>query len=365
MSQHFSKLFSSYQLGRLTLSNRIVMAPMTRSRAIGNTPNDLMAEYYGARAGAGLIITEGTSPSPNGLGYARIPGIYSPEQVAGWKKVTDAVHKNGGHIFVQMMHTGRMTHPLNLPANARVYGPSAIAAANTPMWTDQEGMQALPVPEAIATTDIPAVIGEFVHAAKSAIAASFDGVELHAANGYLLEQFLNAASNQRTDQYGGSVENRNRFVLEVTAAVADAIGKDKTGIRLSPFGANGEMVSDETTEEQYNALAEGLQKTGIVYIHIVDHSALGAPAVPDSVKKAISTSYTGTIIISGGYDAATAEADLEAGKGELVAFGRPFISNPDLVERLKAGAELETPDQTTFYTPGEKGYTDYKTLEVV
>ncbi|RZM12810.1 MAG: alkene reductase, partial [Pedobacter sp.] len=190
MSQHLSKLFSSYKLGGIELKNRIVMAPMTRSRAIGNIPNDLMAAYYGARASAGLLITEGTAPSPDGLGYARIPGIYSEAQVAGWKKVTDAVHTNGGRIFVQMMHTGRITHPLNLPAGGKVMGVSPIAAINTPMWTDQEGMQALPVPAEIDTKAIPAVMEEFVHGAKSAIAAGFDGVELHGANGYLLEQFL-------------------------------------------------------------------------------------------------------------------------------------------------------------------------------
>ncbi len=365
MSQHFSKLFSPYQLGNITLSNRIVMAPMTRSRATGNIPNDLMAEYFGARADAGLIITEGTSPSPNGLGYARIPGIFNEAQVAGWKKVTDAVHARGGHIFVQMMHTGRVSHPLNLPEGAEVVAPSPVAATNTQMYTDQEGMVSLPVPKEIATKDIPALINEFVHAAKSAVAAGFDGVELHGANGYLLEQFLNSATNQRSDQYGGSIENRNRFVLEVAAAVANAIGKERTAIRLSPFGVANEIVPDETTEEQYIALAEGLQKIGIVYIHVVDHAALGAPPVPDSVKEAIGKNYTDTIIISGGYDAERAEADLEAGKGELVAFGRPFISNPDLVERFKTGAELQAADHTTFYTPGEKGYTDYPVLAVV
>jgi len=362
MSQRFSKLFSPYQLGNITLSNRIVMAPMTRSRATGNIPNDLMAEYFGARAAAGLIITEGTSPSPNGLGYARIPGIFSEAQVAGWKKVTDAVHARDGHIFVQMMHTGRISHPLNLPEGAEVVAPSPIAAANTQMYTDQEGLVALPVPREIATKEIPTLINEFVHAAKSAIAAGFDGVELHAANGYLLEQFLNAATNQRTDEYGGSFENRNRLVLEVAAAVADAIGKERTAIRLSPFGVANEIVPDETTVEQYTALAEGLQKIGVVYIHVVDHAALGAPQVPDSVKEAIGKNYTGTIIISGGYDAEKAEADLEAEKGDLVAFGRPFISNPDLVERFKTGAELQAPDPATFYSPGEKGYTDYPVL---
>jgi len=365
MSQHFSKLFSPYQLGAISLSNRIVMAPMTRSRATGNIPNELMAEYYAARATAGLIITEGTSPSPNGLGYARIPGIFSEAQVAGWKKVTDAVHARGGHIFVQMMHTGRISHPLNLPEGAEVVGASHIAAANTEMYTDQAGLVALPTPKELAPEQIPAVIAEFVHAATSAMAAGFDGVELHGANGYLLEQFLNPASNQRSDAYGGSFDNRNRFVLEVAAAVAAAIGKEKTAIRLSPFGVAGEMIQDDATEEQYTALAKGLEEIGIVYVHVVDHAALGAPAVPQSVKDAIRNNYRGTIIISGGYDAEKAEADLEAGRGELVAFGRPFISNPDLVERFKTGAALETPDHTTFYTPGEKGYTDYKILEKV
>lgn len=358
MTQASKKLFSSYQLGNINLSNRIVMAPMTRSRAIGNIPNELMAEYYGSRAAAGLIITEGTSPSPNGLGYARIPGIYSPEQIAGWKKVTDAVHASGGHIFVQLMHTGRIAHPANLPAGAKVVGASAIAAANTPMWTDQEGMQALPTPEEISIVDIPAVIGEFVHGAKSAIEAGFDGVELHAANGYLLEQFLNPASNQRKDDYGGSIENRNRLVLEVAEAVAAAIGKDKTAIRLSPFGANGEMASDEHTHGQYADLAAALGDIGILYIHVVDHSALGAPPVPGVTKDEIRKRFGGTIILSGGYTADAAEADLQAGKGELVAFGRPFLANPDLVEKLKSGATPAQPEPSTFYTVGAKGYTE-------
>ncbi|QBO58812.1 alkene reductase [Chryseobacterium salivictor] len=352
-------LFSPYQLGSITLKNRIVMAPMTRSRATGNIPNDLMAQYYGSRASAGLIITEGTAPSPNGLGYARIPGIYSDGQIAGWKKVTDAVHQAGGKIFVQLMHTGRISHPLNMPEGAEVIGASPIAAVNTQMYTDQEAMQSLPVPREVATAEIPTIIAEFVHAAKSAVAAGFDGVELHAANGYLLEQFLNTASNQRTDAYGGSIENRNRLVLEAAEAVAAAIGKDKTGIRLSPFGAFGEMLPDETTGEQYAQLAAGLKAIGILYIHVVDHSSMGTPTVPQSVKDAIRKEFGGTIILSGGYDADRAEADLKAGKGDLVAFARPFIANPDLVKKFAAGAALAAPDPDTFYTPGEKGYTDY------
>lgn len=355
----FETLFSPYQLGSLSLKNRIVMAPMTRSRAIGNIPNDMMVDYYGSRASAGLIITEGTAPSPDGLGYARIPGMYSEQQIEGWKKVTDAVHRAGGKIFIQLMHTGRISHPLNMPEGAQIIGASPIAAANTQMYTDQEGMKALPVPKQVAAEEIPEVIAEFVHAAKSALAAGFDGVELHGANGYLLEQFLNTASNQRTDAYGGSIENRNRLVLEVTAAVADAIGKERTGIRLSPFGAFGEMLSDETTEEQYAQLAAGLKSIGIVYIHMVDHSSMGTPAVPQSVKDSIRKEFGSTIILSGGYDPERAEADLKAGKGELVAFARPFIANPDLVQKFAAGTALIAPDPDTFYTPGEKGYTDY------
>lgn len=355
-------LFSPYELGNITLQNRIVMAPMTRSRAIGNIPNDLMVDYYGSRASAGLIISEGVAPSPDGLGYARIPGIFSDEQIAAWKKVTDAVHSEGGRIFAQLMHTGRIGHPLNLPAGAEVIGASPIAAANTQMYTDQEGMQPHPVPREVPTNDIPSIIKEFVHAAKSAIEAGFDGIELHGANGYLLEQFLNPASNQRTDQYGGSIENRNRLTLEVTAAVADAIGKERTGIRLSPFGYANEMLPDETTEGQYAKLAAGLKALDIVYIHLVDHSALGAPTVPQSVKDTVRNEFGGTIILSGGYGADRAEEDLKAGKGELIAFGRPFIANPDLVERLASGEELALADQNTFYTPGENGYTDYPVL---
>jgi N-ethylmaleimide reductase len=334
---------------------------MTRSRATGNVPNDLVVKYYADRADAGLIITEGASPSPNGLGYARIPGMYSEAQIAAWKKVTDAVHAKGGKIFIQLMHTGRITHPLNLPSGAEVIAPSAIAAANTQMYTDAEGMQPLPVPRALRTDELPDVIHEYVHSAKAAIAAGFDGVELHAANGYLLDQFLNPASNQREDAYGGNPDNRNRFVLEVAAAVATAIGAERTGIRLSPFGAFNDMTSDEQTGAQYEALASGLGKLKLSYIHIVDHSSMGTPAVPQAVKDAIRKAFGGTIILSGGYDAGRAEIDLKSDKGELVAFGRPFIANPDLVKRLAEGTELSAPDANTFYTPGEAGYTDYPT----
>lgn len=362
MTQSYPLLFSAYNLGGNKLRNRIVMAPMTRSRATNNIPNESMVKYYSDRTNAGLIITEGTAPSPDGLGYPRIPGLFNKQQVQAWKKVTDAVHANGGKIFVQLMHTGRIAHPLNLPDEGIIRGVSAVAAVNTQMYTDQQGMQPLPVPKEISTEEITGLIAEFVQSAKYAIEAGFDGVELHGANGYLLDQFLNTASNHRLDEYGGTPEKRNRFVLEVTAAVANAIGKGKTGIRLSPFGAFNDMVTDEYTEQQYIQLATGLKETGIAYIHVVDHSSMGAPDVPKSVKDAVREAFGGTIILSGGYDAGLAEAALETGKGELVAFGRPLLANPDFVKRIETGAEFNQPDFATFYTSGEKGYNDYPVL---
>lgn len=354
-------LFSKTTLGKLPLQNHLVMSPLTRSRAIGNVPNDLMAEYYAQRAGMGLIVTEGTSPSPNGLGYARIPGIFSSEQVAGWKKVTDAVHAKGSKIFVQLMHTGRIGHQLNLPKNARVIAPSTIKAAGQ-MYTDAEGMKDHPVPEAMSEADIMATTAEFVNAATNAVKAGFDGVELHAANGYLLEQFIRKNSNTRTDQYGGHIENRARFVLDVAEAVIAAIGADKVGMRLSPFGAAGDMHPYPEMEADYGWLAGKLSALGLVYLHLVDHSAMGAPAVPDSMRATFRKAFKQTLIFAGGYDFKKAEADLAAGKADLIAFGRPALANPDLVERFKAGAALNPPDMATFYTPGPKGYTDYPAL---
>jgi N-ethylmaleimide reductase len=356
-----SMLFSKATLGSLSLQNHMVMAPLTRSRATGNIPNDLMAEYYAQRASAGLIITEGTSPSPNGLGYARIPGIFSAEQVAGWKKVTDAVHARGARIFVQLMHTGRIGHGLNLPAGAKVIGPSAVAAAGE-MYTDAEGMKPHPTPVAMTENDIKAAIAEFVQAARNAVAAGFDGIELHGANGYLLEQFIRPNSNRRTDRYGGSIENRARFVLDVAEATTAAIGKDKVGIRLSPFGVFNDMPLYPEMEADYTYLAQKLDAAGLAYIHLVDHSSQGAPIVPDSMKATFRASFKRTLILSGGYDAARAESDLGAAKGGLIAFGKPFLANPDLVARWKQNAALNAPDMSTFYTPGPKGYTDYPAL---
>ena len=356
-----SLLLSKTTLGPLSLQNRLVMCPLTRSRATGNVPNDLMVQYYAQRASAGLIISEGTTPSPNGLGYPRIPGIFSAEQVAGWKKITDAVHAGGAKMFIQFMHTGRIGHPLNLPAGAKVVAPSAVAAKGE-MFTDAEGLKPHPIPHAMTAADIKSTIAEFVQAAKNAMAAGFDGVELHGANGYLLEQFIRPNSNTRTDNYGGSIENRARFALEVVAATIAAIGKDKVGIRLSPFGVFNDMPLYPEMEADYTYLAQKLNAAGLLYIHLVDHSSMGAPKVPDSMKATFRSVFKGALILSGGYDAARAESDLAAGKCDLIAVGKPFLANPRSEEHTKEHATVNAPDMSTFYTPGANGYTDYPAL---
>lgn len=357
MSQ--SLLFSPAQLGALTLKNRVVMAPMTRSRATSNhVPTPLMAEYYGQRASAGLIISEGIAPSPNGAGYARIPGLWSQEQVDAWKPVTAALHARGGRILAQLMHTGRVGHALNLSDGGQVIAPSAIAAEGQ-MYTDAQGMQPHPVPHALTGDELARTRQEFVTASKNAIAAGFDGVELHSANGYLLEQFLSPHSNMRQDAYGGAIENRIRFVVEVSRAVAEAIGPEKLGIRISPYGVNAGMKAYPEIDATYRALVPELAKAGLVYLHLVDHSAMGAPPVPQALKDELRKLWPRTFIASGGFDAEKAEAALREKRGDLVAFGRPFISNPDLVIRLQRGLPLAAPDFKSFYTPGPQGYTDY------
>jgi len=353
------KLLTTYNLGSAELENRIVMSPMTRCRAIGNVPNELMAVYYKQRSGAGLIITEGTSPSPNGLGYARIPGIFSKQQVEGWKKTTSAVHNGGGKIFVQLMHTGRISNSLNMPEGAQILAPSAVKAAGQ-MWTDSKKLQDFPVPKAMTTEDMLHTKTEFVAAAKNALDAGFDGVELHGANGYLLEQFLSPVSNIRKDNYGGTIENRCRFVIEIVTAVAEAIGKGKTGIRLSPYGVASDMQYYPEIDATYAYLAEQLHIIGIAYIHIVDHSSMGAPAVSLELKKLMRKIFKKSIILSGGYDKEKAETDIQSGLGDLVAFGHPFINNPDLVDRFKKNWSLSQDlKMDLFDTADEKGYTDY------
>lgn len=358
------ELFDETEVGGTHLANRIVMAPMTRCRAIGNIPNDLMATYYGQRAAAGLIITEGTSPSPNGLGYARIPGIFTKQQVEGWKKITSAVHGKNGKIFVQLMHCGRISHPLNMADDAVILAPSAVKPAGQ-MWTDAKQLQDFPVPKEMTADEIASAKIEYITAARNAIEAGFDGVELHGANGYLLEQFLSPVSNLRNDQYGGSIENRCRFVIEVADGVADAIGKEKTGIRLSPYGVASDMPHYPEIDDTYDYLSKQLNTLGIAYIHLVDHSAMGAPAVPVSMKQLIRNNFTNTIIHCGGFDKQSAEAFLESGSADLIAFGRPFINNPDLTERMTNNWPLSKDlHMDMFYTADEKGYTDYPIYKI-
>lgn len=354
-------LFDSLGQGSRNLKNKIVMAPMTRSRAIGGVPNEIMAKYYAQRASAGLIITEATSSSPNGMGYPRIPGIYSDEQVEGWKLVTNAVHDQGGTIFLQVFHTGRVSHPLNMPEGARVLAPSAITSPDD-MWTDQEQMQPQPVPEAMSSDDIKTAIEEYRIAAKNAIAAGFDGFEVHAANGYLINQFINKQSNHREDEYGGNIENRSRFLLEIVDAVVSEIGADRTGVRISPYGVFNTMDQYEGLMEDYEYIVEQLSAKGITYLHHVRAKFMGAPDVPSDVDARIKAKFKGTFIINGGYEKDSAVAALESGEADLVAIGKPFIANPDLVERYKTDAPIAEFNADLFYSPGEQGYTDYPSL---
>ncbi len=357
-----STLFSSFKLGNETHQNRLVMAPMTRCRATADhVPTPMMAEYYGARAAAGLLITEGVGPDANGCGYARIPGLWSEAQVEAWKPVTAAVHAAGGRIAAQLMHTGRVSHPLNQPSGARVLAPS-VTQLSGQMYTDSAGMQDYPVAEAMTEAEVEDAIQGFVTAAKNAITAGFDLVELHGANGYLIDQFLTPAINQRADAWGGDITGRGRFAVEVARRVSAAIGADRVGIRLSPWGAASGITPWEGLEDDFVWLAAQLGALGIAYVHVVDHSAMGAPPVPLSTKTRIRDAFGGTVILAGGYDRDRAEADLQAGLGQLVAFGRPFLANSDLVARLRDAAPLNPPDFSTFYSPGEKGYLDYPTL---
>lgn len=356
-------LFEAFSLRATPLSNRTVMSPLTRSRASdSNTANSLMATYYAQRASAGLIITEGTSPSPNGLGYARIPGLFNDAQVQGWKLVTDAVHAKGGKIVVQLMHTGRVSHQANLPAGAEVLGPSPETCPGE-MWTDTQGSQPHTPPRAMTEADIQNVIGEYATAARLAIQAGFDGIELHAANGYLLEQFLNANVNRRVDDYGATAEGRNRLVLEVARAAANEIGAERVGIRLSPHGVVNSTGTFEGVDDQYLALVQQLSALGLMYLHVLDHSAMGAPPVPAQLKADLRAAFDGPFVLAGGMDKTGAQLALSEDRADLIAFGRPFIANPDLVERIRRDAPLNAPDPATFYTPGAKGYTDYPALD--
>ncbi len=347
-----SLLFTPTTLGDIKLANRVVMAPMTRSRSPGNVPGTLVAEYYAQRASAGLIVTEGTSPSANGVGYAWIPGLYSPAQVEGWRAVAQAVHAKGGRIVGQIMHTGRIGHPDNMDG-AEVVGPSAITAKGE-MFTPG-GMKPLPVPRALTEAEIEALIADFAQAARNAVEAGLDGVEVHAANGYLPNQFLAPNANQRTDHWGGSIENRARFVLAVLDATIAAIGPGRVGIRVSP-GNPFNDIADPDLEATYTYLFKEFGKRDFAFLHLFGTQ-------PGFDVPALAAKLSGKkLILNGGYDRARAEADLAAGRGEAIAFGVPFIANPDLPERLRRNSELAKPDTATFYGGDAKGYTDYAPL---
>lgn len=352
-------LLEPFKLGHVALANRIVMAPMTRSRAINNIPNDLMTSYYRQRASAGLIVTEGTSPSPNGLGYCRIPGIFNKEQIKGWKKVTKAVHSANGKIFLQIMHTGRISHSANMPPNSIIIAPSAVRPAGT-MWTDTEGLQKYPVPISMSTEEIARTVEEYAKGAVNAIQSNFDGIELHCGNGYLPEQFLSPVSNIRCDRYGGSIINRSRFLLETVHGIIEVVGKQSIGVRLSPYGTASDMPLYPEIDATYAYLAGELDRLKVLYIHLVDPNGMGAPAVSAELINTIRERFHGTLILNGGYTKDRANAEVLSSHADLISFGRPFINNPDLVRRFEYGWPVSQQiDNNTLYTSGEKGYTDY------
>jgi N-ethylmaleimide reductase len=353
-------LFESIKLGGLTLKNRLLMNPMTRSRSDGaGLANAMMVEYYDQRATAGLIVTEGIAPSANGKGYARIPGLWNQAQADSWKPVTAAVHAKGGHIFAQLMHSGRVSHSANMTEGAVIVAPSAVALTGAQMYTDKLGPQDYPVPTAMDEAAIQQAKAEFVQAAKHAVTAGFDGIELHGANGYLLEQFLSPSTNTRTDAWGGSIEKRIRFVVEVAKECAAAIGGDKVGIRLSPHGVASGMSAYPEVDQEYLALVTELAAAGLVYIHIADHKGQGAPEVPLALKQALRKAWPRTFIIGGSFDLDSAKKAVAEDLCDLVGVGRAFLANPDLVTRWEKGLALNQPDYTTLFTPGAKGYTDY------
>jgi N-ethylmaleimide reductase len=364
----YNNLLSPVQAGPIELSNRAIMAPLTRSRAgqPGDVPTEMNVEYYAQRAGAGLIVSEGTQISQQGQGYAWTPGIYNPEQEAGWKMVTDAVHAKGGRIAAQLWHVGRLSHPLLQSDGSAPVAPSAIVAATTRCFVVQpDGTPAqVPavVPRALETKEIAAVIEQYRHAAARARRAGFDFVEIHAANGYLPHQFLSTNTNQRIDAYGGSVENRARFVLEAVDAAIAELGAHRVGVRLSPHFIGHDMA-DQEADASTLYLAKEFARRGVVYLHIAEPDWVGGAELTDEFRRQIRAAFSGLLIFCGGYTAAEADALIANGIGDAVGFGRPFLANPDLVERFRTGAELNTPDQATFYGGDARGYIDYPTLK--
>lgn len=367
MAKEKDLLFQPFVLGNLALPNRILMAPLTRSRSKqpGDIPWELNAEYYAQRAGSGLIFSEATQVSPQGKGYVFTPGIYSDAQVQGWRKVTSAVHEAGGRIFLQLWHVGRISHPALQPGGAKPVAPSAIKPEGAKAYIgDRLGMVEIPEPRALETDEIPGVVAQFRQGAENARRAGFDGVEIHGANGYLLDQFIRSRSNRRDDMYGGSVENRLRFPLMVAEAVTQVWGRERTGMRVSPTGTFHDMHDDDPLET-YGALAAKLNDLGLAYIEVVEDSFQGneVEGRPEDVIRVIRDNFKGAYIANGNYSADEARQRIGDGLCDLVTFGRLFISNPDLPERFRRNAPLNEYDKDTFYGGDEHGYTDYPALE--
>jgi N-ethylmaleimide reductase len=365
-------LFSPYRLGPFDLPHRVVMAPLTRSRARqpGNIPGPLAACYYRQRSSAALIISEATQISMQGQGYAWTPGIHSREQIEGWRRVTEAVHESGGLIFNQLWHVGRISHPALQPDYMLPVAPSAITARGSAFIENERGEgELVPFlrPRALQIEEMPYLIAQYLRAARNAQAARFDGVEIHAANGYLIDQFISSGTNQRTDLYGGSVQNRTRLLFEIAEALAPVWSPDRMGVRLSPLGKLND-ISDDAPETTFSFIAEKLSDFQLAYLHIVnpavDAMARGDPPDQRSLRivELIRSKYRGTLMVAGGFDRESAEEWLRAGRADLIAFGRKFLANPDLPARLRARAPLNADDPTTYYGGGEKGYTDYPTL---
>jgi N-ethylmaleimide reductase len=355
-------LFSPLEVGPLALPNRIVMAPLTRSRAgAGNVPTALNALYYAQRASAGLIIAEATQIAPEGQGYISTPGIHSAEQVAGWRCVTGAVRACGGRIVLQLWHVGRISHPSFQPGGILPVAPSAVKP-NTQAYT-ANGFEPIPTPRALDISEIPGIVAQYAKAAANAMEAGFDGVEVHAANGYLIDQFMRDGANRRTDAYGGSIENRTRFLLEVVDAVTEAVGADRTGVRISPQNGQND-IADSDPQRLFNHVASSLAGKGLAYLHVIEGDTGGAP-VPPFDYLAIKRLFGGLVIANNGFDKERAQEALAQGRADMVAFGKPFIGNPDLVVRLYLGAPLSPSHRETYYGGDDQGYTDYPLLRSV
>lgn len=371
MTKH---LFTPIQVGTLKLPHRIAMAPLTRSRAgqPDNVPTEINAEYYGQRASAALIISEATQISQQGQGYAWTPGIHTDAQIEGWRNVSDAVHAQGGRMFLQLWHVGRVSHPMFQPGNGLPVAPSPLAAPGKTFIVGDDGAGAwadVPVPQALTIDGIRQVIQDYRRAARNAMAAGIDGVEIHAGNGYLIDQFINSSSNVRQDAYGGSIENRARFLLEVVDAVADEIGPQKVAVRLTPMGRFMGM-GDETPEATFEYIVRRLDEKSLAYLHLVEPAMVGVTKDEDvdprwdAIIHRLRNVFSGVLMLAGGYDAASAERAIAEGRADIIAFGRPFIGNPDLPARIKHGHPLNVPNPATFFGGGREGYVDYPSLEV-